>query len=291
MNLPYIKFQLLEGGAYTVPNRWELLTPEQFLSLVGLLLDYGDGAISFRELHTRYVCQCLELDPGAITDPQAAENIYLLSTYIDFIFKNPKEINACFLAQLVPVLETRKRYYDAYRIHTGYDTLTCSLTAIQFIEAYELLGCPAEKLPLLAAILYLPGKYTSERAHVFAGKLADVDPVVLQAVSFNFMAFAAYLFTRTPFYILRAKKGNIGTATITTGMSESLYNLSADGLGDVEAIEQMPVIKYLTILRKKLIEGVKAMRDAEVSVVDIADKTGLSIQTINKIKYERIFIN
>ncbi|MDR1557288.1 MAG: hypothetical protein LBS88_09720 [Tannerellaceae bacterium] len=283
MNLPYIKFHLPQGGEYTVPNRWELLTPEQFLSLFRLLEDYSSGTISFRELHIRYVCRSLGLDSAGITDETAAENIYLLSTYVDFIFKNPKEINACFLSQLVPVLEVRKRYYEAYRIHTGYDTLTCSLTAIQFIEGYELLGCPAEKLPLLAAILYLPGKYTSERAHVFAGQLADVDPIVLQAVSFNFMAFTAYLFTRTPFHILRSKKEGAGRTSITIGMAESLYNLSADGLGDVETIEQMPVIKYLTILRKKLIEGVKAMRDAQMSVADISANTGLPMQTIKKI--------
>ncbi|MDR0713877.1 MAG: winged helix-turn-helix transcriptional regulator [Bacteroidales bacterium] len=45
----------------------------------------------------------------------------------------------------------------------------------------------------------------------------------------------------------------------------------------------MPVIKYLTILRKKLIESIIAMRDAEMNIVDIADKTGLSIQTVKKI--------
>ena len=66
-------------------------------------------------------------------------------------------------------------------------------------------------------------------------------------------------------------------------MAESLYNLSADGLGDVDVIEQMPVIKYLTILRKKLIESVTAMNEVGLDLVEISDKTGLSIKMIKMI--------
>ena len=133
MNLPYVKFQLPGRREYTIPNRWELLTPEQFLFLFELLLKYGSGDISFRQLHIEYVCRCLGLNPDRIRGEIAAENIYLLSAQVDFIFKNPAGVNACFLAQLLPVVKAGKYYYDAYRIHTDYDTLTCTLTALQFI--------------------------------------------------------------------------------------------------------------------------------------------------------------
>lgn len=48
-------------------------------------------------------------------------------------------------------------------------------------------------------------------------------------------------------------------------------------------IEQMPVIKYLTILRKKLIESVTAMNEVGLDLVEISDKTGLSIKMIKMI--------
>ena len=70
---------------------------------------------------------------------------------------------------------------------------------------------------------------------------------------------------------------------ITTGALESLYNLSNDGLGDVSAIEQMNIIKYFTILRKKLIETIRSMNFAEIPVVDIAKNTGLPISLIKQI--------
>ncbi|SFK31849.1 hypothetical protein [Proteiniphilum acetatigenes] len=43
------------------------------------------------------------------------------------------------------------------------DTLTCSLTAIQLIETQEALKGGVSKLPLLAAILYCPTPYSSEK--------------------------------------------------------------------------------------------------------------------------------
>ena len=168
-------------------------------------------------------------------------------------------------------------------IQTGFDTLTCSLSAIQFIEAYDLIGCPIEKLPIMAAILYCPGTYTSEVAHSLAKDFASLDPVLLQGIYLNFQAFANYLFTRTPFNILYMRKSKEHKPAISIGMAESLYNLSADGLGNVDVIEQMPVIKYLTILRKKLIESVMAMNEVGIDLVEISDKTGLSIKTIKQI--------
>jgi hypothetical protein len=47
-------------------------------------------------------------------------------------------------------------------------------------------------------------------------------------------------------------------SAISTGALESLYNLSSDGFGDIETIEQMNVIQYLTILRKKIIDTVRS---------------------------------
>lgn len=286
MNAPTIKFQT-PSGEYEILNRWELLSPKQYYYLCTLLHKYSASELSYRELHLAYICGAiLELDPSKIKGITALENLYLLSSQIDFIFKTPKQMNACFLAQLVPEIEVsfgkRKKIYHAYKIQTGCDILTSTLTALQFIEAYELIGCSTDKLPLMAAILYHPGRYTSEGAHALSEEFKDIDKITLQAISLNFMAFVNYLFTQSPFKILHARKGE-EIKPISIGMSESLYNLSADGLGDAEAIEQMPVIKYLTILRKKLIESVKAMKEVGLDLVELSEKTGLSIKIIQQI--------
>lgn len=282
MNAPDIIFTT-PSGEYGVPNRWERLTPGLYLSVCGLLDRYSSGEISYRALRVAYVCEALGLDPSRVRGATAHENLCLLSEQVDFILKEERRINDRFLAQLVPVISIGGREYKAYEIHTGFDTLTCSLSAIQFIEAYELIGSDQDKLPLLAAILYCPGTYSSEKAHKLADTFSGLDPVLSQAIYLNFLAFANYLFTQTPFSVLYARKARERKPTISIGMAESLYNLSADGLGNVDVIERMPVIKYLSILRKKLIESVTAMSEAGMDLLEISDKTGLSTQTIKKI--------
>lgn len=282
MNAPAIVFET-HFGEYSIPNRWEQLTPELYLSVCKLLQQYATGQISYRQLHIAYICKALKLNPKKIKGDDANQNLYLLSEQIDFICKDMQHINNCFLAQLVPEISVNDQIYQAYKIQTGFDTLTCSLSAIQFIEAYELIGCQTDKLPVMAAILYCPGTYTSEAAHRLAESFASLDSILLQAICLNFQAFANYLFTQTPFSILYMRKPKEHKPAISIGMAESLYNLSADGLGNVDVIEQMPVIKYLTILRKKLIESVTAMNEAGIDLVEISDKTGLSIKTIKQI--------
>ena len=90
------------------------------------------------------------------------------------------------------------------------------------------------------------------------------------------------MFSKTQFRILVAGESE-KKSLITTGALESLYNLSNDVLGDISTVEQMNLIKYLTILRKKLIEAVQSMGSAEMPVVDIAKNTGLPISLIKQI--------
>lgn len=191
-------------------------------------------------------------------------------------------LNSCFCVQLIPYVSIQGKLYPGYIIDTGFNQLTCSLTALQFIEARSLLGCSKEMLPLLASILYHPGVYESESAHALAKSFERLSDETLQSIAFNFSSFVNYLFSKTQFRILVAGESE-KRSPITTGALESLYNLSNDGLGDISTIEQMNIIKYLTILRKKLIEAVQSMGFAEMPVVDIAKNTGLPISLIKQI--------
>jgi hypothetical protein len=191
-------------------------------------------------------------------------------------------LNSCFCAQLIPYVSIQGQLYSGYTIDTSFNQLTCSLTALQFIEARSLLGCDKNTLPLLAAILYHPGVYNSESAHTLAKSFERLSDDTLQSIAFNFSSFINYLFSATQFRILVAGE-NEKKSPITTGAVESLYNLSGDGLGDISTIEQMNIIKYLTVLRKKLIEAIQSMSFTEMPLVDIAKNTGLPISLIKQI--------
>lgn len=265
-----------------IPNRWELLSPEQFLFVVALISQYALKNATIDDVRLFYLCHCLGVDPVKITDPEAMANLIIIAEQIDFIFDESGKVNINFLAQLVPSIKVKKRRYHGYEINTQFDTLTCTLTSSQFIDAQNVLRGKADKLPLLASILYCPSPYSSEKAHELADKFRGLNPLVLQAIALNFQALFTYLFTRTHFSLLASEKGGSDIPEISTGMLETMYNLSADGMGSVSDVKQMPVIEFLTILRKKLIESVRAMHDAKIDLVKISDKTGLSTRTIKK---------
>lgn len=250
--------------------------------LVQLLALYSLKTISSHDVQLQFCAYLLGVNLQKIDDETAMANLIVLSEQISFIFDKNEKLTPYFLQQKFPKLYVFGIRYDGYIVNTSFDTLTCSLTALQFIEAQELLSKTGEKLPLLAAILYCPPPYNSEKAHALADKFTALKPKQLLSIAFNFQAFVGYLFHKTHFSILMQRK-ETPKSEISIGLSDMLYNLSSDGLGDAENIERMPVIKYLSIMRKKLIESVRAMNDAKVELAEIADKTGLDFKTINKI--------
>lgn len=276
MNAEYITFRT-NKAEYKVANRWELLSPHLFEYLVFLLSQMAIGKIDAKIVRLLYIARVFDINLRKVKDIDGMANLTVIADQIDFIFDDKKNVNACFLAQLVPKFGR----YKGYRIKTGMDTLTCSLTAIQLIEAQAALKGGVKKLPLLAAILYCPAPYSSEKAHDLAVRFSK-DSVKLQAVALNFQSLVTYLFTKTHFSLLASGTGSDHIPEIATGMIETLYNLSADGMGDVKTVEQMPVIKFLTILRKKLIESVKAMHDAGMDIIAISEKTKLDTKLIKK---------
>lgn len=238
------------------------------------LIEYPDNDDALRELDSETLKLCKRIPPYRLAGVTISKYLKKLNYRYT--------VDSCFCKQLVPSVEIGDKSYCGYRIDTRYDYLTCSLTALQFIEANTLIGCTKDKLPLLAAILYYPERYSSEGAHAFSEKFAAVSDDTLVAIAFNFQAFVNYLFTRTRFKLLTEVKESQKSA-IATGALESLYNLSADGLGDVDKVEQMNIIQYLTILRKKLIDTVRSLHAAKMESIDIEKETGLSIHIINQI--------
>ncbi|MDD4636037.1 MAG: hypothetical protein PHV66_00275 [Bacteroidales bacterium] len=280
MNLSRIEIKTDKKTAY-IPNRWEMLSKKQFLFLVALLAQYAAKSITASDLKLFYVCNMLGIDPGKVKELEGVENLIIISEQIDFIFDKEGKPNICYLAQLIPSLRIRMHWEKGYSVNTSYDTLTCSLTTAQFIDAWELLKSKSNKLPLLASILYSKLPYSSQAAHNQVRKFESVHPIVLQAISLNFQAVVNYLFTKTHFSLLSSgTKNNI--PEISTGMLETMYNLSADGMGDVHSVKQMPIVEFLSILRKKIIDSVQAMHKSKIDLLKISEATGLDSTIIKK---------
>lgn len=237
-------------------------------------IDYPDDNEVLAGLDNRTYELCRRTDPFRLHHPLARVLRRLDYRYV---------VDLCFCAQLLPVITVNGKIYQAYRIATDFGMLTCSLTALQYIEARELISRGEEALPLMAAILYYPdGEYSSGRAHELSKEFASLPPHILAAVSFNFQAFNNYLFNKTHFSLLsKFKPGK--QSPIALDASDALYGLSKDGLGDTRQIERMNMLTYLKVLRKKTVDAVKDLHGIGWDKVKISSEVGLPIDIIDKI--------
>lgn len=269
-----------------IANSWQELTPDVFKKTVGLLSLHAAGEATAEDVNFLYVCSSLGVDPLKLDDDEVMGNLLVLAKQIKFIFDDEEKPTVIFPAQLIPTIDVKGVRRWGYKVRTDFDTLTTTLTASQFIDAHEVIKAGSGKLPLLASILYHNGeKYNSQRAHTAAGDFESLDALTLQSIAVNFQAFIGFLFTRTHFSLL-SESQRTSTPEISTGLSETLYNLCADGLGNIDDMKQMPLIEFLTILRKKLIESVNAMHAAGMNMAELVDKTGLKSRTIKKLLYD-----
>ena len=210
----------VKDKTYCIPNEWESLTPEQYTDVCRLLVDFAAGKYSVMEVKLRYVCRIMGWNPDKVKGDAAWQNLYLLARQADFMFEivypdgtldgvpkgireqarktEPNDlpptysrylskqaykyrIDACFAKQLVPDFIFDGQQYRGYEIRTDFDRITCNLTAIQFIEARQILSeirGSTDKLPLLAAILYHPDTYSSAGAHQLAVSFKSLDQVL-----------------------------------------------------------------------------------------------------------------
>lgn len=308
---------------YTIPNAWHLLSRAEFVGIIADAGKMAAGEIPPIRVQANHILRHMGWDASKIKNDEAWANLYWLSAQITFIFNivypdqkdlinslsnqerervlriPPQHIDdlpvarylcrldykysldTCFCTQLIPEITVKGKKYKGYSINTNYGVLTCSLTALQYLEARSL-PMDLETLPLMAAILYFPGKYNSLKAHRLAEDFSSLDADTLQAIKINFLSVSNLMLTKTEFYILTTGSSR-GSADICTGELESLYNLAADGLGDVETIESINIVKYLTILRKNLIDGVLQLQENKVSINEIVKVTGLPIHIVTSI--------
>lgn len=275
------------GKVYEIPNSWELLNSDQYLKLIELLSLMENGQYPPGAVKCLFLCYMMKWDLNRIKrDEKVLENFMSIASQITFIFQEKDDkfvLDLCFCRQQLPLIFIDKKAYYGYDINTDFQSLTCSLTALQYIEARQLLDMGEESLPLLAAVLYFgKGQYSSEKAQKLALQFRKLPANTLRAIALNFTAVNNFLFSKTEFSLLTKflpQKGN----SITTDATDALYDLSKDGLGNANQVEQLNVLTYLRILRKKTIEGVKSLKASGMEMAKIADEVGLPLEVVKQI--------
>lgn len=275
------------GKEYEIPNSWDLLTSEQYLKLIELVTLMESGQYSLGVVKCLFLCHLMKWDVRKIKDYERnLENFVSIASQISFFYEEKEDkfvLDLCFCRQMLPIVFIDKKAYYGYEVSTDYNSLTCSLSALQYIEARQLLDMGEESLPLLAAVLYFKkGEYSSEKAQKLADEFRKLPANTLRAIALNFTAVNNFVFQKTEFSLLTKFVPQKGSA-ITTDATDALYDLSKDGLGNASQVERMNMLTYLRILRKKTIDGVKTLRTAGMDVAKIANEVGLPLEIVKKI--------
>ena len=157
-----------------IPNSWQGVTPDVFQKFVSNLAEHYAGNISVADIRRRYVLDVMGWRLSRIHDADALATVISIADRINFLFTEEEQPsltpNLNFFAQFVPTIKIGTTEYHAYTVSTAYNSLTTSLTALQFIEAQQILQQPQSRiatvpgssaagqsfLPFLAAILYCP---------------------------------------------------------------------------------------------------------------------------------------
>ena len=181
---------IYKGEIHRIPNSWEGMTEQQFVSLVTDLLAMAAGKLSAGEVRINHLCRIMKWQKHRFRTEEQVANLIAISEQLTFLFLiqypdnnevlenvsketyelcrrvDPFRLNIpiarvlrrleyqyvvdlCFCAQLIPTISINNRTYHAYKIQKDYGTLTCSLTALQYIEARSLIEQGEKSLPSL----------------------------------------------------------------------------------------------------------------------------------------------
>lgn len=193
-----------------------------------------------------------------------------------------------FAAQLLPEIKLKKEVFTGYRAKLTGGILDVSLNAQQYIDANTLLdeyykSLNYELLNDLLSILYFPGHYNSEEIQLHAGKFETVSPIIKHAVLLNFQALTQFLALKTKYGLMWSRITNKKAPQISVGFGDTIYSLAKLGYGTVEELSHINLMKFLDLSLKNIIDTVSYLNENEVSLAEIASKTGLSIANIQKL--------
>lgn len=170
-----------------------------------------------------------------------------------------------------------------------YGVVSTNMIAAEYIDAYDFFNLYNQTrsnkyLNCFIAALYRPNRKeystydTQQRALLFD----KVDINVKKAVCVWFRSFLEYLCEKSQFTWLFSHN-KTEEKGFSLGLSNTVNQLASKGYGSKKEVEMYPIEDYFNIQLKELVESVKNMKDMEVKLHEIQQKTGLTAEIIAQI--------
>lgn len=307
---------------YTIPERWEELSPTQYLEVAKILSSmYREGI----DYHTLKISLFLALTGVKNVHPENelwCENVFRITEHITFPYKfvypdekfqlfdastqrylqkhlptdtsDPQTRVAaklkrhivpdlCFSKQLLDSLP--ESHYQGYTFDVAGEIVITSLTAAQYIDANTILQQihSNNDLSLLPHLVQiLYCPYPYSSDLAEKLSLTKERQETLEAVMYNYMGIVEWISNLSKYDILFHPPVKESGKNLL-GQNSSLYNLSSKGYGTLTQVGELPLFSYLDLLLKQTIDAVHQLKSLGKKKSEIAAELNLSIQQINTI--------
>lgn len=292
---------------YQVPTAWDELTSSQFISLVQHINNFGSGNISLDDCRCLWILDICGINTIKVSKKHSADLISSIISIVDRVnffyrynygnslsgmssatrkllekydasllpsspeltyalrLKPSLELDLCFSQNLIPYIEDT--------IGWTPDTINAG-TFLSCLDLSETLNQNPNVIYTIVEYLYPNTTKDWSR---------NLPSSTIEAVLLNFQAYCKYLFTRTRFRLLFSPSGKSRSAVKVATNLDQLYSLCKRGYGSSSYLEQCSILHYFTFLLNELFESVRKLHAQGMSVVEIADKTNLTVEEVSSL--------
>lgn len=169
-----------------------------------------------------------------------------------------------------------------------YGVVTTDLIAAEYIDAYDFFNLyrktRSEKyLNCFVSALYRKdrSKYSTYETQQNASRFLTVPMAVKNAVYVWFQSFLDYLYERSDYtWLFNRSKEDGG---VNLGLANTINQLAAGGYGSKKEVELYSIVDYFDLQKKELVDAVRNMKNMDMKINQIEEKTGLSAHVIIQI--------
>lgn len=307
---------------YTIPERWEELSPSQFLEVAKILSSMYRKGIDYHTLKISLFLALTGIKNVHPENEQWCENVWRITEHITFPYKfvYPEEKflqldpsvqrylqkhlppesgephfraaskmtrylvpDLCFSKQLLESLP--ESHFQGYTFTVSGEIVITSLTAAQYIDANTILQQihSNNDLSLLPHLAQiLYCPYPYSSAQAEKIDLAKERHETLEAVMYNYMGIVEWISNLSKYDILFHPPVKQSGKNLL-GQNSSLYNLSSKGYGTLTQVGELPLFSYLDLLLKQTVDAVHQLKSLGKKKSEIASELNLSFQQINTI--------
>lgn len=219
---------------------------------------------------------------GSSSD-KIAENIQLIAKQFDFLFDDDEPSLSFYKFFIDSIRIKGKRYKCSFFIDKGIPIT--DISSSQFSDSLELYNLYSKTndesyLNMLISALFVNNEKSNTRSISKNSKhINRINQITKISILFQFRSLLEYVMQN--YSLLFSNETN--DEKFSLGFSETLYETSKGGYGNIESVSSMNLFDFLQIQLKIRIDDLKELKTSGMKIFEISQKTGIPITQLNQI--------